>query len=165
MRILKHILIVITSLFLILGVPFLRSDYFAAQIGGSDADAVSSASLILEQPSGAYVVLINRQRHTDTEKLETWIDFFEGREVSYIFEDISCIVAKGDVQGLEMARSFQSRLPEHQMTVRQEDGILLLSKAEAGKYDIIIMSKEAADAYDARTLYRNTDTEFLTVER
>lgn len=165
MRIVKHIVIIMTALFCMLGIPLLYSGYPAAWLGTDATDAVSSASLVVEQPSGEYLVFVNRKRHTDEEALQTWLDFFEGREVSYLFEDISCSVAEGDAGGLDMAKSFQSRLPENQMTVRQEDGVLMLSKAEYGRYDIIVMSKEAADTYKAQTLCQNTDTEMLILDR
>ena len=152
MRFVKHIFIVIISLFVILGIPFMCTDYFKAWASGQ-TDALSSATVVLDQPSGEYVVLINTDRHTDEEALQTWVDFFEGKEIPVIFEDISCKVAKGDANGLEMAQSYQSRLPENQMLVEVEDGILMLSKAEYGKFDIIVMSKEMADSYTASTLF------------
>jgi hypothetical protein len=48
-----------------------------------------------------------------------------------------------------------SRLPENQMKIKTEDGTLMLSKAEYGRFDIIIMSEEFASAYGAKTLYDN----------
>ncbi|MBR1865774.1 MAG: hypothetical protein IJ801_04640 [Lachnospiraceae bacterium] len=163
MKIWKHVVIILTTLFCMLGIPLLYSGYPAVWLGKNSVDALSSASVIVEQPSGEYLVFVNRNRHRDEEALQTWIDFFEGREISWIFEDISCCVAKGDHGGLGMAQSYQSRLPENQMTVRQEDAVLMLSKAEAGRYDVIVMSKEAAEAYHAQTLCQDTDTEMLTL--
>lgn len=163
-KIIKHIVIIAVAVFLILGVPFLRTDYFAALKNGSGQDATSSASLILDQPSGTYVVLINREEHTNEENLAIWTDFFEGREISYIFEDIRCAVAQGDAGGLEMAQSYQSRLPENQMMIRQEDGTLMLSKAEHGKFDIIVLSQEMADAFDVSALEQDPDILMIHVE-
>lgn len=162
MKILKHTVIVGAALFLMLGLPFFTSDYFAALMVGDGVDAVTSASVIIDQPSGNYVVLINLDRHQDGEKLAVWKDFFAGKEVSYIFEDIVCTVAKSDGNGLEMAESYQSRLPENQMKIRLEDGILMVSRAEYGKFDILIMSEEIADSYSASTLY---DDENIAVIR
>jgi hypothetical protein len=149
-NILKHTGIVLAGVLLLLGVPFLTTDYFKSLING-DVDVVSSASVIIAQPSGEYIVLINRDMHTDEDNLNTWIAFFSGEEISYLFEDISCSVIKGDEGALTMARSFQSRLPEKQMSVRTEDASLLMSRADNGLYDIIIISKEYAENYDATT--------------
>lgn len=163
-KILKHVIIIAAALFVIIGIPFLRTDYFAALVSGDGADATSSASVILDTPSGSYVVLINRAMHTDEEAMNTWADFFEGKEISYIFEDIRCTVAKQDANGLEMAKSYQSRLPENQMTVEQQDAILMLSKAGYGKFDILVLSKEMADAYGIQSLTENTDIVTIQVE-
>jgi hypothetical protein len=38
------------------------------------------------------------------------------------------------------------------MDIQTEDASLLLSRADYGKYDILILSKEFAQAYDAETL-------------
>ena len=149
----KHILFIAAGAFLILGLPFLGSDYFKNMTDG--VDAVSGASLIIDKPSGEYVVLINRDFHKNEENLALWHHFFRGEEVSYIFEDISCSVAAGDAGGQEMARSFQSRLPENQMRIRSEDATLLLSRADHGKFDVIVLSKEFAEGYSADTAYRD----------
>jgi hypothetical protein len=135
---------------LLLGIPFLSTDYFQSMIKG-ETDAVSSATVVIDQPSGDYIVLINKTLHTNEENLNTWIRFFGGEEISYLFEDISCSVISGDTGALTMAQSFQSRLPERQMSVQEEDATLLMSRADNGKYDIIIISKEFAQSYDAVT--------------
>jgi hypothetical protein len=115
-------------------------------------DTVSSASVIIDQPSGNYIVLINQTLHTNQDNLNTWVRFFSGEEISYLFEDISCSVASGDSGALTMAQSFQSRLPEKQMSVQTENATLLMSRADCGKYDIIILSKEFAETYDMTTM-------------
>ena len=61
-------------------------------------------------------------------------------------------MAKGDEQGETMAESFMSHLPENQMKVYIKDATMMLSKAEAKRFDIIIMSKEYYDMYGAKTL-------------
>ena len=120
---------------------------------GFGGDAVSSASVGVDQPSGAYVVWINRSLHTNEENLLTWQDFFAGEEIGYLFEDISCVVAGGDMTGIDLAASFQSRLPENQMTVRTEDATLMLSKALEGRFDVLILSKEFYDRFQAQKLF------------
>jgi hypothetical protein len=146
----KHMGIVLAGAFLLLGIPFLKTDYFK-KMTNEDVDAVTSASVVIDQPSGEYIVLINRDMHTDADNLKTWISFFGGEEISYLFEDISCSVIDGDTGALTMARSFQSRLPEKQMSVKAEDATLLMSRADNGKYDIIIISKEYAKSYGVTT--------------
>jgi hypothetical protein len=149
--ILKHMGIVLAGVLLLLGVPFFSTDYFKALRQGT-TDTVSSASVVIDQPSGEYIVFINRDMHTDEDYLNTWIQFFSGEEISYLFEDISCSVIAADSGALDLARSFQSRLPEKQMRIQTEEASLLLSRADHGKYDIMILSKEFAETYNAATL-------------
>jgi hypothetical protein len=147
---LKHTGIVLAGILLLLGIPFLSTDYFKTLLKGN-VDEVSSASVIIDQPSGEYIILVNGNLHTDKENLNTWIRFFQGQDISYLFEDISCSVINGDTGALNMAKSFQSRLPEKQMRIQQEDATLLMSRADNGKYDIIILSNEYANSYDVTT--------------
>jgi hypothetical protein len=160
-NIFKHMGIVLAGVVLLLGIPFLKTDYFK-KWSNEDVDAVTSASVVIEQPSGEYVVLINRDMHTDEDNLNTWISFFSGEEISYLFEDISCSVIEGDAGALTMARSFQSRLPEKQMSVQTEDATLLMSRADNGKYDIIIISREYAESYGAVTA-EGTNTTHINI--
>jgi hypothetical protein len=106
----KHTLLVLMGVMLLLGLPFLTTDYAQSLIAGT-VDAISSASVFIDQPSGNYIVLINRTMHINQENLDTWVRFFSGEEISYLFEDISCSVISGDSGALTMAQSFQSRLP------------------------------------------------------
>lgn len=155
-KILKHFGIIAASLVLLLGVPLVCTGKAGSLFSG-DLDAVSSASIILDQPSGNYIILINRELHQDEDNLDQWITFFSGGEILYIFEDISCSVANADLSGLELAKSFQSKLPENQMQVITEDATLLMSRADEGLYDIIIMSAEFAETYSAQTAYGDDD--------
>ncbi len=147
MKVIRHAATVLAAVLLLVGVPVCRTGYFQAKMSGTDA--ISSATLIIDQPSGAYVVLINRERHPNPDNLSVWEDFFRGEEIGYLFEDISCVVADSDAGGLELARSFQSRLPENQMSIRLEDVTLMLSKARFGRYDVMLMSREFYDACGA----------------
>ena len=165
MKIFRHIIIISVSLFVMLGVPYLFSPSFAAAVNGTDA--VSSASVAIDKPSGEYIVMINPDRHTDSANLEAWKRFFgEGDTdgIFNVFEDIVCTAAKGDPAGVEMSRSFQSVLPENQMQIKTEDAVLMMSKAENGKYDIIIMSKEFADAQSAHRIAEKTGAVEITVK-
>jgi hypothetical protein len=151
LSVLKHTLVVLMGVMLLLGIPFLTTDYAQSKINGT-VDTVSSASVIIDQPSGNYIVLINQEVHQNQENLNTWVRFFSGEEISYLFEDISCSVITGDSGALTMAQSFQSRLPEKQMSIQEENGALLMSRADHGKYDILILSKEFAESYDITTI-------------
>lgn len=144
LSVLKHICIVAAAIFVLLGIPFLTSDYFKALVSGSDA--VSSASVIMDAPSGNYLVFINSELHTDEEALEEWKNFFNGED-EIIFEDISCSVATGDSGGQTMAESYQSRLPENQMKIKSDASVMMLSRLESGEYDVVVMSGEFADSY------------------
>ena len=156
-KIWKHLLITVLGAVLVIGVPLYTSDYFLSFFR-SDADTVSSASVIIDAPSGDYIVLINQDYHPDADTLEQWKTLFSGKEAGVIFEDISCSVASGDTGALDMAKSLQSRLPENQMTISTEDAGLLFSRADAGCYDILIASAEFADIYNLQSAYRDNVT-------
>ena len=120
-------------------------------------DAVSSATA---QPvsagdmSGKYIVFINRGLHDKAGTTGDWEKFFSfSDDVPLIMEDITCKVAQFDSEGLDTARKYQARLPENQMKIEQEAGVMLLSKAELGRFDVMIMSEAAAKSYSAQTLY------------
>ena len=163
MRIIRRILTVTGAILVLVGIPVWSSGYIQGRLGG--VDAVSSATVMIEQPSGAYVVFINSDSHKNKENLEIWKAFFGGEETDFLFEDISCIVADCDAAGLEMAESFQSRLPENQMSIRTEDITLMLSKADYGRFDVIIMSREIYDEYNAKTVEEYDGTIVLKEEK
>lgn len=161
----RHIAVFAAAIALMLGLPFFTSDYYKARVSGSDA--VTGASAALDAPSGEYVVLINKDKHTDESALSLWQEFFEtgeSEELYSVFEDLSCTVASSDAAGLEMAKSFQSRLPENQMSIKTEDGILMLSKAEHGRFDVIVMSKEFFDKNSGERIERKANAELISVK-
>lgn len=136
-----HAGLVILILGLLAVVPV--ATHFDVFGGGNDADAVSQASVVIpDQPSGEYLVLINAERHEDT--LDEWEAFFTGDELAVIFEDISVLTARGDTPGEQMAERYMAQLPENQMTMRSEDATLLVSKVEAGYFDVAVFSAEMA---------------------
>lgn len=145
-----HLLLVTGAVFLTVGVPFMMTDYYKGLFSSNEVDAVSSPSVIIDKPSGNYIVLINTRLHKDKSKLDQWISFFSGEETDIIFEDIACTVAEGDAKGLEMAQSFQSKLPENQMKIKEEEAVFVVSRAEEGKFDILLMSKDFAASYKLR---------------
>ena len=161
MKALKHIGIVVLGLFLCLGLPGLALGDLGA-VFSDGVDAVSSASLELpEQPSGEYVVIVNRDRHPLT--LEEWTRFFREETVGVIMEDISCLTAASDPTGIQLAQRYQARLAENQMRLRAEDGLLVVSRAENGLYDVIVLSREAAEAVDFSAVYARADAAVITI--
>ena len=120
-------------------------------------DAVSSATakpVSAGDMSGKYMVFINRELHDKAGTTGDWEKFFSFTDdVPLIMEDITCKVAQFDSEGLDTARKYQARLPENQMKIEQEAGVMLLSKAELGRFDVMIMSEAAAKSYSAQTLY------------
>lgn len=156
---LKHFGIVILGVVLIIGVPLWCTGYIQLLLSGADVDAVSSASVVLDQPSGDFIILINKDYHKDQDTLNDWIRFFGGEveddEVLVIFDDISCSVAAGDTLGADMADSLRSMLPENQMQVKRDDATLILSRADRGLFDIIIMSREFGEMYHIETAYKD----------
>lgn len=74
------------------------------------------------------------------------------------------MVADLDSGGLELAKSFQSRLPENQMKIRKEDLTLMLSKAQNARYDVILMSKEIYEASGASQEEQEENTVVIEAE-
>ena len=138
-----HILADALLLILLIGVPVLSNfDLFGSD---KEADAVSSASIELpDQPSGDYMVLINRSLHEDS--IEEWKEFFGDGEMVVIFDDVKCLVATADAGGAQLADRFRLELPENQMEVNSINPVLLASKAEEGYIDIAVFSKEMAES-------------------
>jgi hypothetical protein len=60
-----------------------------------------------------------------------------------------------------MAQRLASRLPANQMKVRAEDGILMVSKAEVGRFDIMVLSDETAAALDVTELASDPNVEVV----
>ncbi|MBQ9647083.1 MAG: hypothetical protein IJV43_01815 [Oscillospiraceae bacterium] len=161
MKRLTHIAAVLLALFVMLGVPTLAYVDFSAVFGG--VDAVSRASLELpEQPSGNFVILLNRDKHPGT--AEAWETFFSGGETDVIMDDVACLAAQGDAGGVQLAERFQARLAENQMTVKQVNPTLLASRADAGVYDVAIVSAEMAEALTLSTAYERAETSVIAVQ-
>ena len=131
-------------------------------LAGGGVDAVSGASVILDAPSGNYVVLLNRDAHAKLDTADAWASFFQGESL-VIMDDVSCLVGEGDAGGFQMADSYRSRLPENQMTLRAESAAMMLSRAELGRFDVIVMSKEFAEAFRADTAYAAPGVQVIEV--
>ena len=144
MKVLRHILAVSLSLFLLLGIPLLHIWSAGRFIPGPDA--VSSATMDLPRtPSGDYVVYVNRVNHPGT--LEQWRAFFSEEDYGVLLEDVHCLVIDGDSTGDQLARRYQARLVKDQMVLRRENGVLVASRLDSGQYDLVILSAEMADAW------------------
>ncbi|MBF1007224.1 MAG: hypothetical protein HXK79_08910, partial [Lachnospiraceae bacterium] len=55
-KILNHLLIVTGALFIMVGVPLMMTDYWRGLLSSDEADAVSSPSVVIDKPSGNYIV-------------------------------------------------------------------------------------------------------------
>ena len=162
MRALKHIGIVLLGLFLCLVLPGLLFADVGAVLSGA-VDAVSGASMDLpDQPSGDFVVILNTSRHPLT--IEEWTAFFQEREVGVIMEDISCMAAASDAAGVQLAQRYQVRLAENQMELTTENSLLVVSRAENGLFDVIVLSKEMAEALDFSAVYARGDAAVIEVK-
>lgn len=141
-RILIHIAVCVVSAVLLLIFPPLTTGYLGAFLRGQSLDAIASATVTLDKPSGNYTIFINKDMH-DADSLATWTTFFtDYDDFTFSMEDIACAVARGDTGAQDMAASFQSQLPENQMQLTIENPTLLLSRMQYGKYDMVIMSNE-----------------------
>lgn len=142
-KIILHIAFSLLLLIFIVGLPAaFNFDFFS---GSDSVDTVSGASVKLpDQPSGEFIVLINRSLHD--ESLNDWISFFKDEDFVVIFDDINCIAAEGDTAGFQLAQRYQAQLPENQMKLRTENPALLISKVENGCIDAAVFSQEMAEA-------------------
>ena len=146
MNFLKHLIIKITGLAVIFGIP-IYIYLFPLVFRSGNTDAISGATMISsEAVSGEYVILINSDMHKKKGTTEDWAAFFKG-ESSLIFDDISCLVATGDNSGNEFADICKARLPENQMTITKINGLMMVSKADHSKFDVIVMSREFAEVF------------------
>lgn len=162
MKALKHILCIAVGLLVFFVMPGLLFGDLPALVSGGP-DAVSGASMeIPDTPSGEYVVLINRDRHSLT--MEDWRAFFEERPVGVIMEDISCLLVQGDASGKQLAERYLARLAANQMTLKEENSLLVVSRAENGQFDVVILSKEMADAVDFSAACSASFTETVEVK-
>jgi hypothetical protein len=126
-------------------------------------DAVTHATDELpDQPSGEFVVLLNRDRHRGAgDQLAL---FFSGGDAGVIMSDVECMVIGSDAAATRLAERFQLRLPENQMSIKRQSGLLLVSKAENTLFDVIIISKEFADHYKLQTDFFYDDIALITVK-
>lgn len=146
-KVLTHVVVCLCGIFLLLGITPLSTGALQAWLSGQSLDAITAATTTLDQPSGNYVIYINTDLH-DAKSLQTWTTFFtDCDDFSFSMEDVACAVARGDSGAQDMAASFQSQLPEHQMQLTVSDPTMLLSQMANGKYDMVIMSQEFIDAH------------------
>lgn len=157
MRAFAHIGTILAALAIFVGGPILAFGDLSA-LTSSGTDLVSSATTIQAAPDGKFYILINGERHPNKDVLADWVTFFEDKEATpLIMEDVSCVVCDSDAAGFEMATSLQSRLAENQMKLRTEEGVLAVSKADAGMFDVMVLSEAAYDNYAAQSIAKRPD--------
>ena len=161
MKKIVHIAVCAAGITALLGIPLILTGGLAKLTGGTDA--VSSASVIIEKPSGNYTVMINRERHKSEKDLAAWQRFFSGGDSEVIFDDIECVTLDGDAGAFTMAQSFMTRLPENQMKLASGDPVLTLSKADFGRFDVMIVSEEAAGAYGVSSVYDGKNVDVIRI--
>lgn len=159
----KHIIVVASALLVLYGIPFTKTGMFRSLVSGKGLDAISAATTILDAPSGDYIVMINKDRQRDKEKLTAWENFFQEKDYGLLFDDAVLSAANGDVGGIDMARRYQSRLSKNQMKLHVEDPVLMLSKADAGRIEFMVMSKEASETYHADHALKQPEMEILNI--
>ncbi len=165
-KIILHILICLAAVCLILGIPFWALGGFHL-LFSSQNDAVTSASMLLSNPNqvdGSFVVLINRDARKDEKTLALWADFFTGRDDPLIMEDITVMIADNDTNAISLGENLQARLPENQMKIKKTNGLMMLSMAQAGRFDIVLLSDAAAEAFTASTVYDMENVEVLHIK-
>ena len=153
-RLCGHLSGILAALLVLLVLPYLHQPSFRLFLEGKKTDTVSSATVLLDAPGGNFYILLNPKLHIDQKKREQWVDFFQGKDVSFSFEDLACSVASADSAAVDMAKSFQSRLPQNQMKLVLEDTAMLRSRVQAGKYDVVLVSKEFCDAAMNQKLWK-----------
>ena len=157
-----HIAVCVLGTALLAGVPLWLTGGFDRLAGRTDA--VSSASVIVDAPSGKFTAFINRDRHKSESDLAAWTEFFSGGEFAIIFDDISCVTLAGDSAALNMAQSFMSRLPENQMKLSTEDSTLAVSKADHGRFDMLLVSDEMAETFGLSSVSENNSVEVIHID-
>ena len=103
MRAVKHIAVILMALLLTLGLPAAMYLDIPALLQGKTAiDDTSGATIELPaQPSGEFLVFLNRQKHADT--TGQWELFFSGGDAGVIMSDVDCRVAAADAAAMKMA--------------------------------------------------------------
>lgn len=162
MKILKHIIVVLVALFLTLGVPTMCYVDIPALLSGN-VDVVTHASTYLpDTPSGEFFVLLNEK--TQSGYIDQWREFFTEGDSGVIMSDINCSVIEGDVNADQLAERFQARLPENQMKINRENGLLLASRAENRLFDAIVISNEMAQIYNMQDILSKSGIVCISVK-
>ena len=74
------------------------------------------------------------------------------------------MTVQGDADGIQLAERYQARLAENQLSLRTESPVLVASRAENGLFDVIVLSREMADAYQFSTVYGNSSIAVIPVK-
>lgn len=98
--------------------------------------------------SGNFIVFINKNTASDGT-----LDFFTGK-TDKLPAGFGCSIAKDDEKANRLAKDLSLT------NVRYGDALLMLSRAEYGDFDVMILSKKTADSLTAKSLY---DKDFVDV--
>ena len=122
-------------------------------------DALTSATVknkgeqvSLSGISGNYTVIINKERAP-----EGTLEYFSGVSEHPISGQIACHIPTGDKKAKDFAETTAD-------LIKEEDALILFSKAEYGDFDILIFSKKTADIYTAKSLYDKEFTEVVEIQ-
>ena len=161
LKILKHIGFVLLTLFLFVGIPLLVQRDNLIKLGTVDATAGGSIDLSEYESSGSFVILINETSFSDRLKTRL-VSYFDGSDRdSSIFitkkdiltgdEKIKLTVINGDSAGITMGQYYQGAIANGAaITLDSETGILVVSKAEKGMLDLVVMSEAMAEAFSLK---------------
>lgn len=142
----RHTLIVLAGVFLLLGLPFMCTEFFRDSVLGSGRDAISSASLYVEPKSGDYILFVNRRFHSSDEGLDSILDEGKGSRIEVSFGDVGA----------------HALVEEKGGRVAVSDPILMLSRMNHGRFDSVLMSREFYSLTDG-FLFPDEDTSRIDI--
>lgn len=121
--------------------------------GGAPATAVEEAQ--------SYVIFLNTQAHPDAAERAGWVSLFAGDDASAVTGEATCLTAAGDDGATNLALRLAERLEPGQLTVKMDDPMLAVSKAEVGRFDILAMTAGMAEALDVSALEADSSVEVV----
>ena len=154
LKILKHTLIVASLLFLFIGIPFLVKADNLMNLGTIDAKASASIDLSQYNSKGEFTIIINKNSFSEklTNRLISYFDgtdrdssiFITKKDILSNNDKIKMTVINKDIDGINMAKYYQGAIANGAaITLDSDEGIIVVSKLELGKLDLVCMS----DAY------------------
>ena len=111
----------------------------------------------------SYVVFLNTRAHPDADERAGWVALFSGDDASRVTGAATCLTAAGDVDARNLALRLAGRLEAGQLSVRVDDAMLIVSKAEVGRFDILAMTAGVAEALDVSVLEADPSVEVVRI--